>query len=88
MGKAKVTTCDGCGKRTDDMYAELGWIHMESSWGMDVTLTHGRAQDGMARTTFHSAHYDSDTNDYTLDFCSRHCFGDWVWKTKRPAGKE
>ena len=57
MGKHVFTTCDQCGKRTDDFKAEKGWIYIRASGGYNllITVTGGRKNDKIGSSVSRSA---------------------------------
>ena len=42
MSKVEITKCDGCGRTTEDMWAERGWMEVAGQ----VALSGGRDEQG------------------------------------------
>lgn len=76
MSSVVITKCDHCGKRTDDVFAEHGWLKLAGT----ITLTAGRTAANGARTGF------VDAQGRSLDFCGMTCFSAWI--TTRPVSPE
>ena len=66
--------CDGCGKETDDLYTEVGWIHIHSGAAGSIikSITNGRNEDGCAETK----HYKSFSEAH---FCHLDCLVDFLY---------
>ena len=78
MSECTLTQCDQCGKRTDDHYNELGWVHMEATSSIDITLSLGRDKKDQAKTKFKTGRKD-------LDFCRFECMKNYIWQKKGSA---
>ena len=47
MSKVEITKCDGCGRTTEDMWAECGWVEVAGR----VALSGGRDEQGNPMTS-------------------------------------
>ena len=47
MSKMEITKCDGCGRTTEDMWAECGWVEVAGR----VALSGGRDEQGNPMTS-------------------------------------
>lgn len=55
MSTVSQICCDKCKKRTDDHYAEKGWLQIGASSGSSsFSQSRGRRKDGQATTGFHT----------------------------------
>jgi len=78
MSKVEILKCDNCGRSTEDYYAEEGWIIFENL--SDITITHGRRDDGQAITSFNNI-----IPEY-LSFCSVGCLIEYLDKINKKEG--
>ena len=76
-----IDVCDYCGKRTDDYYAEIGWIHIGED---SITVTNGRNPNGVATPERYTRGLTSPRG---IDFCSVQCFLKWLYLSDETRGK-
>jgi len=67
--KKEIHLCDNCRKRTDDRYAEKGWIILEEIKA--ITVTNGRKLDDKADLS-----KDNILRD--LEFCCTSCLVEFI----------
>jgi len=65
--KKSINICEVCGKKTDDYYSEIGWIHIDN---IGLAVTKGRDEKGNAKTKFTS----DIKSEHEIDFCGIDCF--------------
>lgn len=70
----RINICNACGKRTDDYYAEIGWIRI-AEYGLSIS--NGRKRDGSANTE--RWYSDIISPDGGLDFCCWVCLLNWLY---------
>lgn len=67
----EVIKCDSCGKATEDIYHEIGWIHFE---GVSyISISGGRKKDGTS-DSFRYIH-----NQEEIHFCCLHCLIEFLY---------
>lgn len=70
--RKEIDVCDNCGKSSEDIYSEIGWIHFNK---MDFSIQNGRKEDGNAITERHF----SPRNDEPTDFCCAKCLLEFMY---------
>jgi len=66
--KVEFHKCENCKVVTEDMYNEIGWIHIDSN---GLSIFGGRKENGVSNTLFFDKDLELKKNE--KDFCSLKC---------------
>lgn len=76
-----INKCNNCGKISEDVYSEIGWIKFRKEGGIPLSIYNGRKSDGAANTERYYRGHDN------FDFCSLECFLRWLYLSKNTENK-
>jgi len=71
--KTEIRKCDNCGKSSEDLYDEIGWIEIESPKSISIS---GGRRNGEGADVFR---FISGYSSHTIDLCSLKCLIEFIY---------